>query len=81
MCRGDSQAIRQCFFSSFHRHQAARVLARERFGASPEERDKKIFPIVRVESRTARMTSGKFPDGNDFGETLLPLRVERNSRC
>jgi hypothetical protein len=45
---------------AFHRRQAARVLAREGFGARPEERDEKIFADERAQSPVPLpMTSGK----------------------
>ncbi len=36
---------------AFHRRQAARVLAREGFGARPEERDEKVFADERPQKK------------------------------
>ena len=67
------------FFGALHGGQPARVLARERFGARPKQRDKKIFADECAQSRGA--AAHDFGQGParpaDVGQTLLPLRVER----
>jgi hypothetical protein len=51
------------FVGALHRRQAARVLAREGFGARPEERDEKIFADERAQSSDAATVRRRFRIG------------------
>ena len=64
---------------ALHRRQPARVLAREGFGARPEERDEQVFADERTQRRVAAAQHFRRDLGRpaDFGESLLPLRIER----
>ena len=73
------QQVVDVLVSAFHCRQAARILARQRFGAGPEERDEEILPDKRAQRRGAAAHDLGQVDGRpaDFGQILLPLRIER----
>jgi hypothetical protein len=63
---------------SFHGGQAARILACERFGACPEERNEKIFADECSQSRLGMHDFGLVPGRPaNLSQTQLPGRVER----
>jgi hypothetical protein len=67
------------FVGALHRRQAARVLAREGFGARPEERDEKIFADERPQGRGAATHDlgqvSRRP--GKFGQLASPVFVQR----
>jgi transposase len=67
------------FVGALHRRQAARVLAREGFGARPEERDEKIFADERPQGRGAAAHDlgqvSRRP--GKFGQLAPPAFVQR----
>jgi len=67
------------FVGSLHRRQATRVLAREGFGARPEERDEKIFADERPQGRGATTHDlgqvSRRP--GKFGQLASPVFVQR----
>ena len=67
------------FVGALHRRQAGPVLAREGFGARPEERDEKIFADERPQGRgaaTHELGQVSNPPGR-FGQLASPAFVQR----
>src|ERR1019366_1003853 len=67
------------FVGALHRGQSARVLAREGFGARPEQRDEKIFADERPQGRGGATynlgQASRWP--GKFGQLASPVFVQR----
>src|SRR5579863_8897427 len=73
------QQVVDVLVGSLHCRKTAGILASQRFGAGPEEREEEIFPDQRLQCRGAGTHDLRQIDRGpaDPGQISLPLRIER----